>query len=189
MPKTKLTKNRIWMIALIFIIAGLSAMMLTAINIYTTPLIAFNEEVNLKRGVLDVFDIPFGSNEEIVDIFNEKVIIQEDDAGKDFYEYYERKKLKGVAFEIKGPGFWGNITGLVALNADLKTIKGIEILKQEETPGLGGRISEDAFKDQFIGKSVEPKITFDAITGATMTSKAFETIINENVRKFRKSYK
>jgi Na+-transporting NADH:ubiquinone oxidoreductase subunit C len=187
MQNNKLQKNRIWMIVLIIIIASISAGLLTIVNICTKQRIALNAEIKLKRSVLNVFDIPY-EKREIIDIFEKKIKIQEIN-GQKFYQYYEKGKPSGIAFEIKGAGFWGPISSLVAMNATLDTIKGIEILHQEETPGLGGRITEDNFKDQFKGKSVEPEISVDAITGATMTSRAFKKIINENVKSFREEFK
>jgi len=186
MPENKLIKNRLWMIGLIIIVASISAGLLTAINIGTKERIALNEEIKLKRSVLDVFDIPY-EKEEIIDIFNKRIEIEKID-DQVSYQYFERGRISWVAFEIKGSGFWGPITGLVALDPDFNTIKGIEILHQEETPGLGGRIIEAEFKDQFKGKTVEPEISIDAITGATMTSKAFKKIINEDVKAFREKW-
>ena len=187
MPEYKLVKNRIWMIVLIIIVAGISAGLLTAINIWTKPKIALNEEIKLKKSVLSVFDIPY-EKEEIIDIFDKKIKAQEK-SGRIFYQNYDKGKISGVAFEMKGAGFWGPIVCLVALEPDLSSIKGIEILHQEETPGLGGRIAEDEFKNQFKGKPVEPEVSVDAITGATMTSRAFKKIINENVKSFREEFK
>lgn len=186
MPEDRLLKSRLWMVGLILIVASISAGLLTAINIYTKPMIALNAELKLKKSILDVFNIEYGKD-EIIDVFNEKIKMQDMTDDK-YYEYYERGKAVGVAFEIKGPGFWGPILALVALDAGLETIKGIEILRQEETPGLGGRIVEAEFKDQFKGRLVEPEITVDAITGATMTSKAFKKIINGNVKSFREKF-
>jgi Na+-transporting NADH:ubiquinone oxidoreductase subunit NqrC len=40
-----------------------------------------------------------------------------------------------------------------ALDPDLETVKGIEVLDHAETPGLGGRMTEEKFKKQFVGKS------------------------------------
>ncbi len=174
------------MVVLIIIVAGISAGLLTTINMCTKDRIALNKEVKLKKSVLNVFDIPY-EKEGIIDIFNKRVEIDEI-KGSIFYRYYDKGKASGVAFEIKGAGFWGPIVALVALAPDLETIKGIEILRQEETPGLGGRITEDEFKNQFKGKAVEPEISIDGITGATMTSKAFKKIINENVKSFREKF-
>lgn len=174
------------MVILITIIASISAGLLTAINVSTKQKIAENIEIKLKKSVLEVFDIPY-VKDEIIDIFNKKVKTQEI-GGEIFYQYYDKGKISGVAFAMKGAGFWGTIHSLVALEPDLETIRGIEILHQEETPGLGGRITEDEFKNQFKGKPTTPEISVDAITGATMTSKAFKKIINENVKSFREKF-
>jgi Na+-transporting NADH:ubiquinone oxidoreductase subunit C len=91
---------------------------------------------------------------------------------------------------------WGPIHGIVALLADLKTIKGITIIHQEETPGLGGRIAETDFLDKFKAKKVFPRLIIqppgkavaenevDGITGATLSCKAFEAILNSEIEKY-----
>lgn len=52
------------------------------------------------------------------------------------------------------PGFKTFIKAMVALDADFQ-ILGLEIIEHEEDPGLGGEITRDYFKNQFIGKSFE----------------------------------
>lgn len=175
------------MIGLILIVASVSSGLLTAVNILTKARIKKNEEEKLKRSVLNVFSIPY-EKETIIDTFGRTVEIREKN-GQTYYRYMENGKISGIACEIKGPGFWGPISGLVALNDSLNFIKGIEILHQEETPGLGGRITESEFKDQFRGRPVRPEIKVDAITGATMTSKAFKELINKDVKSFRENYR
>jgi Na+-transporting NADH:ubiquinone oxidoreductase subunit C len=74
---------------------------------------------------------------------------------------------------------------------DLKTLTGIEFIKQNETPGLGGRITESWFKEQFRGKrwplSVVPEgdpagdQEFQAITGATNTTNGIRDILNNRL--------
>ena len=171
----------------IFIFAAISAGLITAVTMLTKDRIALNEELKLKRSVLNTFSISY-TEEEIVKVFDNKIKIKDQDQIT-LYLNNDNGKLSGLAFEIKGPGFWGQITALVALEPDLESIQGIEILAQEETPGLGGRITEDDFKDQFKGKTVEPTILVDAITGATMTSKAFSEIINNGVKSFKSNFK
>jgi Na+-transporting NADH:ubiquinone oxidoreductase, subunit NqrC len=77
----------------------------------------------------------------------------------------------------------------------------VDFISQNETPGLGGRIEENWFKEQFKSeKLIDGRITVtaigqadenhengkvDAITGATQTSKAVEKIINEYLEKLR----
>ena len=86
---------------------------------------------------------------------------------------------------------------MIGLTPGLKRITGLEILEQVETPGLGGRISEDSFLNQFKGISTEPQVNYvknkkpekpneiRAITGATISSRSVVAIINKNIKAFR----
>jgi electron transport complex protein RnfG len=86
---------------------------------------------------------------------------------------------------------------MVGVGPDLQEVKGIQILESSETPGLGGKIRGESFKNQFrdlsavgeIGlvKSAEPdKGEVQAITGATISSKAVVNIINKELSRVRK---
>ena len=100
-----------------------------------------------------------------------------------------------MAFEFKGPGLWGPIYGIISLNPDLKTVRRINILHQEETPGLGARIADNSYLSQFKNKEFFPSLVFtpagkakannevDAITGATGSSKALEKLLNETIQR------
>ena len=96
---------------------------------------------------------------------------------------------------FSGPGLWGPIYGVLALEPDLRTIRGIRFFKQEETPGLGGEIGADWFQDQFVGKQIASEAdvygfaivkpgtgegvnVVDGITGATMTSDRVAVMID-----------
>ncbi len=167
-----------------------SAAMLVGLNLYTAPLIAKNEELKLKASVLDALEVAYGES-AIIDVFDRNVKIIQKDKDR-FYKTTEG----AVAFEVSGPGLWGQIFGIISLERDLKTIRKIKITHQEETPGLGSRIAESAYLKQFKNKEVLPKIVFmpegkaagknevDAITGATGSSKAFEKLINTNIEKY-----
>ncbi len=103
-------------------------------------------------------------------------------------------RLIGYAFIAEGPGFQGIIKMMVGLNVDMKSLSGLKVLEQVETPGLGNKIMEKWFEDQFRGLSIEPKIEYiknrkpekpnqiQAITGATITTRAVTEIINRRVR-------
>lgn len=97
---------------------------------------------------------------------------------------------------FQGSGLWGTITGVMGMTSDFERIVGFEILSHSETPGLGGRIDETWFKDQFKGESVANGIIVnangsgdsdsnngqvDGITGATRTSDSIETIVNQQI--------
>jgi electron transport complex protein RnfG len=77
-------------------------------------------------------------------------------------------------------GFSGNITLMTGFKPD-GTIVNITVLEQKETPGLGTKMAEPVFKDQFIQKNPSDfrlKVKkdggpVDAITAATISSRAF----------------
>lgn len=85
-------------------------------------------------------------------------------------------------------GFDGNITLAVGINAD-GAVNGISFTELNETPGMGMRVDEDAFKGQFSGKSVS-KFTLnkaggstaedeiDSVSGASTTSGAVVNAVN-----------
>lgn len=81
----------------------------------------------------------------------------------------------------------GTVKLLVGINAD-KSLKGIEVLEINDTPGLGQLAKEPEFKGQFAGKSTETltvtksgsggEAEINAISGATITSHAATNAVN-----------
>jgi electron transport complex protein RnfG len=71
---------------------------------------------------------------------------------------------KRLAYLVPGefPGFKTFIKVMLALDPSF-TIKGLDILEQEEDPGLGGEIVQDYFKNQFIDKSYEKMKTLKVV--------------------------
>jgi Na(+)-translocating NADH:ubiquinone oxidoreductase C subunit len=120
--------------------------------------------------------------------------------GKKIFKYVKDGNLQGIGFVETKLGYGYNKSStmslFICLEPDMETLKGIEVLDHGETPGLGGRIVEEQFKNQFVGKRVRPKIIaakgrkaeganeFDAITGATNTSRGIESFINDAVKEF-----
>jgi len=113
--------------------------------------------------------------------------------------------------KLRGQGLWGAIWGYVALQDDKSTIFGINFGHESETPGLGGEIVTENFRNRFIGKHVldasgnlrsvavlkvgkqaeEGQEQVDAWAGATITSTGVNdmllTSLNQYERFFRQS--
>ena len=97
----------------------------------------------------------------------------------------------GYAFLAIGAGYSGDIAILVGLE-DAETVKGILIISQQETPGIGDRITGDTFLSQFTGLSIDA-VDFrqnggqiDGITMATISSKAvIDTVRETAIEKVR----
>lgn len=101
-------------------------------------------------------------------------------------------QLVGYAIPAEGPGFQDTIRLLYGYLPGEHKVVGMEILESRETPGLGDKIYKDAdFVANFRSLSVDPEISvvkkglkyapneIDAITGATISSKAVARIINQ----------
>ena len=98
----------------------------------------------------------------------------------------------GAAVEtFTNKGFSGNISLMVGILAD-GTIKNISVLQHAETPGLGSKMEEETFKGQFNDKN-PASFNFsvkkdggdvDAITAATISSRAFCDAVNRALSTF-----
>jgi Na+-transporting NADH:ubiquinone oxidoreductase subunit C len=139
-------KDKIMMLVFVLVLGTILTAILVAVNYYTTPVISRNEQREVQAGVLQALGIPF-AEEEAPQVFAGSVQTRQA-GGRQYYLAAGGQ----VAFAYAGSGLWGPISGIVALNEDLQTLKGVTILHQEETPGLGSRIAEAAYLDQFRNK-------------------------------------
>ena len=110
-----------------------------------------------------------------------------------FYLAYDaNNNFIGAAVEtFTNKGFSGNISLMVGILAD-GTVNNISVLQHAETPGLGSKMSEPSFKDQFNNKHAD-SFNFnvkkdggdvDAITAATISSRAFCDAVNRAISTF-----
>lgn len=110
-----------------------------------------------------------------------------------FYLAYDaNNNFIGAAVEtFTSKGFSGNIALMVGILTD-GTVNNISVLQHAETPGLGSKMSEPSFKDQFNNKHAD-SFNFnvkkdggdvDAITAATISSRAFCDAVNRAISTF-----
>lgn len=183
-------RAKILMVVFVLVLGTILTAALVAVNYLTTPVIQKNEELTIKSHVLHALGIEF-SEDAVEQLFGQN-IEEKQLRGKTYY----LAKDKNIAFAFSGSGLWGPINGIIAVKPDLTTLKAITIIHQEETPGLGSRITEKPYLDQFHeknigsglklvppGKASQPN-EIDGITGATMTSNAFIAILNGNLKEY-----
>ncbi|MFP3632971.1 FMN-binding protein, partial [Burkholderia sp. SIMBA_045] len=53
----------------------------------------------------------------------------------------ESGETTGLVLHVRGQGLWGTMYGLLALEGDFDTVKGVNFYEHSETPGLGGEIT------------------------------------------------
>ena len=165
------------MVVSLFAITIVSGFALGFVNDFTVGPIKeakIAKKVNALKLVLPDFD-----NNPV-----EEVILINSEFVKDSVEVYPAfKNMEFVGAAIIGStekGFSGLIKIMVGFTPD-GTIKNIEVLEQKETPGLGTKMKDDKFLAQFRDKNpsvfnVKPtkdQGEIDALTGATITTRAF----------------
>lgn len=187
-------ESKIYTVVFTVIVTFLFVFILSGLNTFTSDMVKKNQEIFKIKAILNAFGLSYVSNDEAMEKFKSEVSKLD---VKD-YELYkvivDGQEIYAVLFS--GSGLWGNITGVLAVDKDVSRIVGIDFISQSETPGLGGRIEEAWFKEQFKGEQIKDdgiivsttKVPdskddgmVDAITGATLTSKSIENIIRTYV--------
>lgn len=97
-----------------------------------------------------------------------------------------------LACEATGSGMWNEITIVFVYDTYKQKIMGLRVTEQNETAGVGSRITEEDFCSQFTDSMPDmvastdgtksPNIKIDAITGATTSSKAVEKLLEKALR-------
>jgi Na+-transporting NADH:ubiquinone oxidoreductase subunit C len=191
MKKEGIFALRVYPVLFMVLLTMVFITLVSGIHIVTKERVQLNEALNLRRAVLFAADIPFPEDDidRILAIYDERVReVGEIEGRPAYFEILEDGEITGYAAYIIGAGLWGRIVAVFGFSEDLEEISGVEFLEQNETPGLGARITETWYKEQFRGKqgpfTLVPEGTadapdeLDAITGATRTSEAVLQIAN-----------
>lgn len=95
---------------------------------------------------------------------------------------YSSSELVGYCVEVQTPGFGGVITMVVGVDLDGK-VTGVAVTDHKETLDMGTQALEKSFLNRFIGRSGTLRLSgansVDAVSGATVTSKAILTGVNQ----------
>lgn len=169
-------------LTLIGVIAGGS---LSLVNNWAAPKIAINQKAETERAIYLVH-------------LDGKRYEKIKNAGFEVYRVFnEADSSVGYSLVYSGNGFQGKIKLMIGLSDDISKITSIEVLEQSETPGLGTKILEPPYKDQYNGLVTTPAVKLvkglepsnpnevQSITGATISSRAVVTIVNDGVAKLR----
>ena len=158
----------------LFLIAAVVAVALAGVNGITAPAIAELNAQKTQEAISAV--LPGGFDSEITDFTDASGIVSKIYQG-----------ANGYAVEVGPGGFDNTITMMVGIDNEGKVL-GISVVSHTETAGLGavaaaGTPAGIAFRDQFVGASGSVSVTkdggtMDAITGATITSRAICVGVN-----------
>lgn len=106
----------------------------------------------------------------------------------------ENGNTAGYVFTTSVKGYGGEILVMIGISSDSE-VEGVVLLSQSETPGLGANVAKEEFRDQFKREIPEGGFTvvkgepsdgeIEAITGATISSKAVADAVNIALDRFR----
>ncbi len=176
--------------------AVVACAMLAVVNNFTAPKIAQNQERKVSAAMQEFFPESGLTFETITD-YTAPVV-----GAITVDEMYVAKKggqIVGGAAQVSGPTYdQGSI--LVGIKAD-GTVAGLKFLKLTDSPGFGLKANDATFKlpngktfyGQFEGKNAAAGFkageNFDAISGATITSVAVASLINEGTKNIFEYFK
>lgn len=117
--------------------------------------------------------------------FEEKEVTVDGTAYAVFEGTDEDGETVGYAVTAYDKSYGGEIQIMTGFDSELK-ITGVEILSIDDTPGLGMNAKKEEFRSQYVGMSGEIEVakqpaegnTIQALTGATITSKAVTRCVN-----------
>ena len=172
-----------------FVISIVSGGVLGVVYNATTEPIAAAETAKKTEAIKNVLP-------EFNELKETKIKSELEDVEIPFYLAYDaNNNFIGAAVEtFTSKGFSGNISLMVGILKD-GTVNNISVLQHAETPGLGSKMSEPSFKDQFNNKNANSfnfKVKkdggdVDAITAATISSRAFCDAVNRALVTFDKN--
>ena len=109
---------------------------------------------------------------------------------------------KAYVIPVVGRGLWGGLWGYIAVNEKKDKVLGTYFYHESETAGLGARIGEKWFQNQFIGKPIfdeknnvvltvvkagaaQNENEVDGVTGATLTSNGVAAMVKDGLTAYR----
>ena len=186
---TDSNKEIMIIIAKMVIISVLASALLGITYVPTQKQLKINYEEARKAALAEIMPDAIGFDP----VLGDKII---DDEGSREILYYLAKdaegNIVGYAFFKRQIGSQGMIEIAGGVDAKFTTLNGIEIMKHSETPGLGAKIVDPTFKDQFRNIALTDLMlsnkggAIDAITGATISSQAVVDGLNAQVSDLKK---
>ena len=187
------------LIATLGVAGFLSGLILVGIYLITKPIIANNKAEALKAAVFEV--LPGTTTFETLTLEGEG--LREVGTGEKVEEAIylgldEAGNMTGFAISGEETGYADLIGAIFSYNPGEEIIIGFKVLDSKETPGLGDKIYKDAdFQTNFTALKVSPQIDVvkkgektsdnqvEAITGATISSKAVVRLLNAGITKWK----
>jgi len=198
-PPPEQQASTLRMVATLGAAGALAGLLIVVVYTLTLPAIEAHKALVLRRAVSEVLDDPVRYETLYATpqgVFEAPPASEADgDAEKIYVGFDSNGRATGVAIKAAAAGFQDVIALIYGVNPADGKLLGMKVLESKETPGLGDKIEKDLdFVAQF--KQVAPPLKavkratgargeIDAITGATISSRAVVRIINQSFARLR----
>lgn len=189
--------NSMRIIRMLGIISLVCGVLIVGVHVNTAEWIRANSEIIMKESVTQL--LPGLQKQVIYGVEpNGELAIRTSvsDPGKRFFAGYDANgKLLGIVIEGGERGYGDVINAMYSYSPDQKAVTGFKVVDMHETPGLGDKIDSDPkFKENFKALDATHPITtvkhgskknaweIDAISGATISSRAVGRLLNKSVQ-------
>jgi len=176
--------NRWRDIVVLLMISVTAGLCLSVVHISTSERIEEMKRRELQNALKQVLPFMTSNYEKVLHVYHGETVT--------IYSVTKCGEIQGAAVEmVTNEGFSGNIIFLMGVDRYGKIV-GFYLLDHKETPGLGTKASDRRFWGQFIGQDLN-RYTFkvkkdmgdvDAITSATITSRAISHAMEKGLRIF-----
>ncbi|MDY3619236.1 RnfABCDGE type electron transport complex subunit G [Agathobaculum sp.] len=175
-------------IAMLVVVLGLitlvCALLLGVVNQVTDPLIKQNA-IDTRNAAMGEI-LPEATDFPEVEVPEEMKSPEDKNAVAITAAFKAEKDGEAIGYcvQVAPKGFGGALTLIVGINAD-GTVAGAKVTAHAETPGLGAKSQDAEWIAQYAGQPADGSLavskdggTINAITGATITSRAVTNGVN-----------
>ncbi len=168
---------------ILFLVNLVASSLLVGVNNLTSVRIEELKKISERESIKEVMSSSVG---EFLEPVEEGGVLEYIRVYKD----KDKRELSGYIFTAKQYGYSSVIETMVGMDKEGR-ILGIKILSHNETPGLGAKIAEKKFHEQFKDKTIgnlivvktKTKDKIEAITGATISSRAVTDSIKKEAQR------
>lgn len=151
------------LVCICLVVSGLLAF----VNSVTAPVIADSEEKAAQEAMAQVLSQ--------ADSFEQAEL---NNPPQRVTEAYRASNGAGYVFMLSTKGYGGDMKLICGIKSD-GTVEACKTLSHNETSGLGSKTAEDPYRNQYKGKTADTLGEVDAISGATISSTAYKSAIEE----------
>ncbi len=198
---SKIKETNTYIIIYASVMVIIVAFLLAFISSVLKPTQDANVERDKKNQILTSLNIVGLKGEAIDQQYAQTITDVQTEAGGQVYVAQVDGQTKYV-LPVKGRGLWGGLWGYISIDEDKQHVFGTYFDHESETAGLGARIKERWFQEQFNGKPIftdntqqvaltvvkkgasKAETEIDGVTGATLTSNGVAGMVTDGLQAY-----